>query len=531
MEDYSKLSVEELNKLDKKSLISIIVSQQEQLAAINKQLQYLTDQVKLMNQRAFGRKTEKLDQIPGQEDLFEYFNEPEAFSDDSPEPDIKETVVSGYTRKKKTTREQNLEGLPTRTFEHTLSEEELNRLFPDGYKELPPETYKRLSVIPQTFFVDEHHVHVYASKKNDGTIVKADRPKDLFRNSIATPSLVAMIIHAKYTNHVPLERQHKCYEDNGVNLEVNTMANWMMNAADLYLNTIYEEMHKQLLDCKIVHADETPLQVIRDGRPAGSESRMWVYCSNTDTGSPPITLFDYEKTRKAEHPDRFLAGYTGTLVTDGYQVYHTLDKQRDDMKVAGCWIHARRRLSDHVKSKTDENSIAAEGVSRISRIFHLDDRLKNLSSEERQKQRMSIVKPKVDAYFAWAKKAVQQLDPGSKLAKDLQYGINQEPFLRLFLTDGDIPLSNNTAEIAIRPFTVGRKNWVNIDTIRGAETSAILYSIVETARANHLRVCDYLELLLTELPKHEDDTSRDFIQDLLPWSENIQKKCGARENS
>ena len=159
MTDFSKLSKEELNKMDKNVLITIIGVLQAQLGAISSQLNFLTEQIALMNQRSFGRKTEQLDQMH-QMTLFEVFNEPEVLSDDSTEPEISEIIISSHTRKKKTTREENLEGLPARIFEHTLSDEELKERFPDGYKELPNEVYKRLSIIPQTFIVDEHHVHV-----------------------------------------------------------------------------------------------------------------------------------------------------------------------------------------------------------------------------------------------------------------------------------------------------------------------------------------------------------------------------------
>ena len=231
MTDFSKLSKEELKKMDKNVLITIIGVLQSQLNAISSQLDFLTEQIALMNQRTFGRKTEQLDEMH-QMTLFEVFNEPEVLSDDSTEPEISEIIISSHTRKKKTTREENLEGLPARIFEHTLSDEELGERFPDGYKELPNEVYKRLSIIPQTFIVDEHHVHVYASKNNDGTIVRAPRPADVFRNSIATPSLVAAIITGKYANHLPLDRQSRCYKDNGVKLETNTLANWMMLASE-----------------------------------------------------------------------------------------------------------------------------------------------------------------------------------------------------------------------------------------------------------------------------------------------------------
>ncbi len=201
------------------------------------------------------------------------------------------------------------------------------------------------------------------------------------------------------------------------------------------------------------------------------------------------------------------------------------------MKIAGCWVHAKRKFSDIVKAKTDFDLIASEAVRRISEISHLDNTLKDLNSKERQKQRMIVVKPKVDDLFAWAKSRIETLTPQSESRKGLQYCINQEQFLRVFLSDGDIPMNNNPAEQAISPFTLGRKNWVNMDTVRGAEASAIMYSLVETAKANHLRIYDYLELLLTELPKHADDTSRDFMIHLLPWSEFVQEKCRAGKRS
>ena len=181
MKDFTQLTPEELNKLDKNVLITIIRSLQLQLNTISSQLSFLTDQIALMNQRSFGRKTERADQLglDGQMTIYDYFNEPEAMSDQSKEPEITEVVVSSHTRKKKTKREDKLEGLPARIYNHTLDPEKLKELFPNGYKELPPEIYKRLAIIPQTFLVDEHHVHIYASKDNNGTIVKADRPADL----------------------------------------------------------------------------------------------------------------------------------------------------------------------------------------------------------------------------------------------------------------------------------------------------------------------------------------------------------------
>ena len=531
--DFTKLTPEELNKMDKQVLITIIGSLQGQLNAISSQLNFLTEQIAMMNQRSFGRKTESLDGMH-QMTLFEVFNEPEMLCDDSREPEVTEITVSGHTRQAKSKREDNLEGLPARIFEHKLDDAELAKLFPGGYKELPVEIYKRLSIIPQTFLVDEHHVHVYAAKNNDGTIIRAKRPADVFRNSIATPSLLAAMITGKYVNHLPLERQSKCYKESGACLEPNTMANWMIRSSELYFSLLYDKLHESLLERKLVHADETPFEIVRDGRKAGTNSYMWVYRSGKCDEKRQVVLYDYQPTRSTEHPDKFLKNYSGTVFSDGYQAYHTLEKRRDGLKVAGCPVHAKRRFAELIKSVGDKaaaDSIAAEATRRISELFHLDNQWNDLNKKDRERQRQLVLKPKVDDFFAWAKSEIQKLPAQSTTRNGLQYCINQEQFLRVFLSDGDVPMDNNLAEQAIRPFTLGRKNWVCINSIHGAEASAILYSIVETAKANGLKVYDYLELLLTEMPKHAEDSNRDFLDDLLPWTKTVQEKCSSRKKS
>ena len=534
--DFSQLTPEQLNGMDKRALIGIITSLQGQLATISTQLNFLTEQIALMNQRSFGRKTEKLDQMDDmhQMSLFDVFNEPEVFQDNSEEPEISEITVSSHTRKKKTKREDSLEGLPARIFEHRIGDDKLAELFPNGYKELPEEVYKRLSIIPQTLLVDEHHVHVYASKNNDGTIIKAERPADLFRNSIASAPLVATLITGKYANHLPLERQSKAFKDNGVKLETNTIANWMIKASDLYLSILYDELHKHLFKSHVVHADETPFEVIKDGRKAGSNSYMWVYRNGECDSKHPVVIYDYQPTRRLDHPDDFLKDYTGVLVTDGYQVYHSLEKKRKALKVAGCWVHAKRKFAELVKAidtGPSDEIIAAEAVKRISELFHIDNLFSNLSSEERLKQRQTIIKPKVDDFFVWARTCMLKLPAGGTTYKGLQYCINQEQFLRVFLEDGDVPMHNNPAEQAIRPFTLGRKNWMNVYSINGAQASAVIYSIVETAKANNLRIYDYLEFLLSELSQHSGDTSLDFLKDLLPWNQTVQEKFHSLKKS
>lgn len=542
------LSEEQLNNLNKEALVIIVASLQDQLGSMheqlntanarladtNRQIELLTEQIRIMNQRQFGRHSES-GLLEGQLTLFDSFNEAEAISDSNvPEPEISEVIIASYRRKKSVgKRDADLDGLPARIIEHRLSEEELSQLFPNGYKELPNEVYRRLHIIPETFIVDEHHVHVYASKDNDGTIVKAPRSVDLFRNSIATPSLVASIINGKYGNALPLDRQSRAFKCNGINLATNTMANWVIKSADNYLSLLYDRLHELIYDNHIIHADESPVKVMRIGNAPiknGKKTYMWVYRNNPKLSSKPIVLYDWQPSRSTDHPREFLKNFSGIAITDGYQVYHKLSKERKDLTIGGCWIHARRPYADFIKSLKESatNTVAHEAYAMITEMLHIDNGFDDLSSEDRLKQRQLILSEKVDAYFAWVKHKYTQVTHNSNIGKALAYSIHQEPYLRTFLTDGDVPMDNNYAEQAIRPFTIGRKNFVLIDSSNGARASAMIYSLVETAKANHLNVYEYFELLLTEIPKHMNDTNLSFLDELLPWSPNVQKKCPSR---
>ena len=262
----------------------------------------------------------------------------------------------------------------------------------------------------------------------------------------------------------------------------------------------------------------------------GKKTYMWVYRTNPNLSSKPIILFDWQPSRRADHPRDFLKNFSGVVVTDGYQVYHKLGKERPDLLVGGCWIHARRPYAEFIKSvqTSAKGTIAEEAYKMITEMLHLDNEYDDLSVEDRQKQRQLVLKPKVDAYFAWVKQKYMQVTRNSTIGKALAYSINQEPYLRTFLEDGAVPMDNNYAEQAIRPFTVGRKNFVLMESSNGAKASAMIYSIVETAKANQLNVYQYLELLLTEIPKHMDDNNLRFIDELLPWSPAVQEKCPSK---
>ena len=330
---------------------------------------------------------------------------------------------------------------------------------------------------------------------------------------------------------MPLDRQVRTFKANGINLSTNTLANWIIKSAENYLSLLYDRLHRHIYDSRVIHADETPVKVMRiDGRNItnGKQTYMWVYRSHPSEGSHPVILYEWQSSRRSDHPREFLKDFSGTVVTDGYQVYHSLGNERKDLTVAGCWIHARRPFAEFIKSiksPTAKGSIAQLAYDRITDMLHIDNGFDDLDPEDRLKQRQLILQDKVDDYFAWVKEKYTQVTHNSAIGKALAYSINQEPYLRVFLSDGDIPMDNNPAEQAIRPFTIGRKNFVMIRTDNGAKASAMIYSIIETAKENGLIPMKYLELLLTVMPNHMEDKDRRFLDALLPWSSLVQKEC------
>ena len=534
------MTEKDLTEYSKETIISMYISlqeiteslrktsemQQEQMVALNKKIDLLIEQVALGNQRLYGRSSEKLP-IEGQMELC--FNEAEVTIDNADEviePLFEEVYIS-KRKKAKGKRDADLKDLPVRVIYHEMDIEQLRAKFGDKWRRLPDEVYKRLAFHPATFEVEEHHVAVYCGSDNQ-TIVRAPRDKSLLRNSVVTPSLQAAIYNSKYVNALPLYRLEQEFKRHDVNISRQNMASWTIQCSERYLSLLYDRMHKELLNCPVIQADETPVEVSKDGRTAGSKSFMWVYRTGKLYNEKPIVLYEYQQTRKIEHPKNFLREYSGVLVTDGYQVYHSLERDRDNLIVAGCWSHARRRFAEIVKTQGVEQSkgtLAYEALRQIAAIYKLDNSLDKLGFEDRKNQRRLIVKPLVEAYFAWVKAHIYETPEKSETSKGLAYCINQEKYLKVFLDHGDIPLDNNATESAIRGFCIGKKNWRLIDTIHGAKASAIAYSIAETAKANNLKPYFYFKHLLTEISKHEDESDLSFLDDLLPWSKNLPEIC------
>lgn len=535
----SKHTLDELNNLSRGELITIILGMQGQLDALNENVEKLIEQVRLANQHRFGRHTETMESIEGQ---LSFFDEADAlYNPLVQEPDAEDVLPRKAKKKKaKGQREEDLKDFPEDIIPtHTVSREALDAFYGAGnWRQMPSETYKRLRHEPESWTVEVHTVDVFVGTDGDhqDEFMRGDRPKDLFRGSIATPSLLASILNVKYVNSAPLHRIEQEFSRNGVHISKQTMSNWIIGSSQRYFAPLVERMQQELLKLTVNQSDETPTQVIRDNRNPGSKSYMWVHRSGEFYTERPIVIYEYQKGRNHELPLHFYQDYKGILVTDGLSQYHLIEKKLPGLVNANCWAHARRDYADAIKIADKANpeavrrSVAYQALSRISQIYKLEGALKDLSAEERLRERQNTIKPLVEEYFAWVKSQLENtaVPPKGKTAEGLKYSVHQEKYLKVFLTDGNVPIDNSASERAIRTFCIGKKNWMFHDSIMGAQASAIIYSISETAKLNNLRPYYYFKHLLTELPKLCDEKGNidsAKLEHLLPWAKELPAEC------
>ena len=512
-----------------KLLSAQLTALQAQNAEYMKKIDTLQENIAVLIQQRYGKKTEKVTVNPNQLslELGDVLNEAETLTENGIEEEP-EDVILVKRKKSKGKRAQDLSRLEKAEPElHEMTEEELAARFPNGYTRLADDVYYEVEYIRARYILHEHHVAVYAGNRKEG-IVRAERPERLLKNSIATPSLAAAVINGKYVNALPLNRISEEFARQDLNLSRQVLAGWMIRLPERYLHWIIKEMWKELKKSHLIHCDETPFKVTEDKH---DHSYMWVYHAGGQQGSKPVFIYEYDPGRSTRVLETSLADFNGVVMTDGYQVYHTYEKRRQgELRVAGCWTHAKRKFVEITKSldaKTAKATIAAEAVKRIQTIYHVDNMMKDASAEERLEHRKTSVQPLVDAYFAWIDDPDLTLgmDKSSNLYKAIQYSRNQEAFLRVFLTDGSVPLDNNDAERSIRTFCVGKHNWHISDTKAGAKASGMLYSIAETAKANGLKPFEYFTYVFEQFLEHANEPVSAYISDLIPWSDSIPDRC------
>lgn len=507
-------------------LLEQMNKQAEEIARLAQKLEHMTEAFANAQRARFGQSSEKKTYVLS-EDQLSFFNEAEAEQNPKAEEPQPETIlVPAHERKKKRTQAEMLNHLPEEEVLLELPEDQLvcgkcgGRMVPIGKKFLRHE----MQIVPRQIKLLAYYAVTYACdrcEKDTGFahIATAKPPVPLMKHSLASPSTVAYIMAQKYVDGLPLARQEKIFAREGISLSRATMANWVIQCAQTWLKPLYKHMKQELLTHSVIHADETVVQVLKeDGKPAASQSRMWLYASAALLRRQ-VRLFEYQPDRSGKRPEAFLRGFHGALVTDGYAGY----SQVQNVTHCGCWAHARRKWREAMPDgATVKTSKAAVGFQYCNKLFAEERKCAVYKPKDRQEYRQNRELPLLEEYYAWLKTV--HPEKGSKLEDAVRYSLNQKQQLMAFLDHGEVPISNNLAENAIRPFTLGRKNWLFCDTVKGAEASAIVYSLVETAKANGIEPFAYLQHVLLHLPYLGKNQSHQVLESLMPWAADVQQQ-------
>jgi len=481
-------------------------------------IKILTEQVAFFRDKLFGRKSEKLSYDLNPPQLL-LFDEPEDIEPDTEE----ETDVPAHKRKKRGRRPLP-KGLPRVDVIHDLTEEEL--ICGCGCQQscIGEETSEQLDIIPAKIQVIRHIRLKYACKNCEGVeseggaVVIAPAPKQLIPKSIATPGLVAYILTSKFIDHLPFYRQEGQFKRIGVDLSRATMANWAIKVAEL-CRILLSLLQTELLSGPLIQIDETTVQVLKEpGRKNTTKSYMWVFRGGLP--DKPTIIFQYHPTRSGQVPFDYLRDYEGNIQTDGYIGYKALG-QRKGIIHLGCWAHARRKFIEvlnaakNIKNRKSKTGSADIALSYIRKLYAIEKRSKalNHTPEQIYMERQEKARPILDEFKIWLDKRLLQTPAKGLLGKAIAYTLNEWDKLIRYLDDGRLSPDNNLAENAIRPFVVGRKNWLFSGSPKGAEASAALYSLIETAKANGLEPYFYLRCLFEKLP---DAQTTDDYRALLP---------------
>ena len=509
-----------------------IQEQQAQIEELKRKLEHMNEVFANAQRTRFGQSSEQKSYVLGKDQL-SLFNEAEEAQDHKAEEPTSDTVlIAAHERKKKRSQAEMLNQLPEEEVLLEIPEEQLvcgkcgGKMKPIGKKFLRHE----MQIIPKQIKLLAYYAVTYACdscEKDTGFahITSVKPPVPLMKHSLASASTVAYIMTQKYVDGLPLARQEKIWAREGISLSRATMANWVIQCSQSWLKPLYKHMKQELLTHSVIHADETVVQVLKEeGKPATSESRMWLYASAALLRHQ-VRIFEYQPDRSGKRPESFLRGFAGCLVTDGYAGYN----QVQNVTHCGCWAHARRKWREAMpEGATVKTSKAAVGFQYCNKLFAEERKCAPNHPKYRQEYRQNRELPLLEEYYAWLNTV--HPEKGSKLEEAVRYSLNQKQCLMAYLDHGEVPISNNLAENAIRPFTLGRKNWLFCDTPKGAEASAIVYSLVESAKANGVEPFAYLQHVLVQLPYLGKTHSHEELETLMPWAPYIQQNF-AMKNS
>lgn len=501
----------------------------DHIKELEQQILLLKEQVDFLTRKLYGTKSEKTSalQIEGQMSLF---NEVESCADpNAQEPDLVE--VENHLRKKKYAgqREELVKSIPHSKVLHTIDDSEKICEKCGGTMVRVGEEFVRTEVqfIPAKLKVIDHYRETYecraCRKRGTPYMEKAPVPYPPVMHSLASASTIAWLIHQKFVLGIPLYRQEKEWEALGLKLSRATLSNWLLVVYRDWLQYVVCRLKQELLKQNYLHIDETHVQVLKEpGRKNTSDSYMWVYCSIKDAANP-VRYFEYQPGRGGKYPEAFLKGYSGYIHTDAYSGYNGIK----GVKRCLCYTHLRRAFVDALPKDVHDPKAPkpAEAILRLNKLFKIEGELEGLSPEQRKKERLIREKQHLEDFWSWAEKnAVGEL-PKSKLSTAFNYALNNRQEFFNYLEDGHCSISNSLAENCIRPFVIGRKNWLFAGSPKGAAASAGIYTLLETARANGLTPMKYIKYILSDMPGSSFLEHPEYLDDYLPWNPMVKEMC------
>jgi len=522
---------------DYMSLVGKCKAYEEEVRTLKAALAKSIQDNKLKTADIFGRSTERLSGLVCSNEAEEIVDEDTAEAPDSgPAPKDAASLKPGNgarvgrARGKKPLgkRKRDLENLPSISV-YELDVEELDRLYGENNWRIAYwRAHQTVECIPATVYKRESFVPV-VSVGLEHDLFGVKREDVLIKNSVASASLAAIIFYHKFFLALPVYRQETYFKNLGLTLSRQTMNNWVNRLGIEVFSLVYDKMVQLLKQVEYQQCDETYFQVNKDGRDAGVKSYMWVHTTSELVEGHRIIVFCYEPTRGTDHLRKFYKDFDGHITCDAYVSYHLLGEENvGRITISGCMMHLRRRFAKALSIVSTkgidpdiiEGLYETRALRLIGKIYDEDEPLKALPPGERKAMREKKVRPLLNEFYEYID-GLDMTDPlTSGLMRDaINYSLNQKEYIYRFLDDGNIPIDNGFCERGIRPFTVGRNNWIACDVVGGAETAAIMYTIVGTARENKANVYLYLRYLLEQVPKHLDGKSLDFLDDMMPWSE------------
>jgi transposase len=495
---------------DTAALHKMVQDYQLTVEQLQEKLRWYEEQFRLFQHKRFGAASEKQ---PGQ---LELFNEAEAMLDTLPPAEHAPDLTDKPALCNKPGRKPLSKHIPREVIRYELPESERICACGHALHEAGEDKSEQLEIIPAQLKIIEHVQVKYGCRACETGIQTAPKPPQPIPRSFASASLLAYVIVAKFMDSLPLYRQEVIFNRLSIDLPRATLS-----------NPVYDLLQGSLVRQRIIQADETTLNVIQDGRETSAKSYMWLYQSGGLENGKPIVLYDYQPTRAGAHPQAFLQGFAlaGTglsyLQTDGYSGYKALASETCIQ--AGCMAHARRKFDEALKalpkaSQNDKLGMAQTALRKIARLYALEKEIKALTIGQRYQLRQEKAKPLLQELKQWCDDNLAKTAKESLIGKAIRYTLNQWDYLIRYIEDGNLHIDNNAAERHIKPFVIGRKNWIFNQTPRGAQASALLYSLVQTAVANNLEPFDYLRHLLSELPKLGRHYEQKALEPLLPWN-------------